>query len=69
MWLRAGCVFVGARRSGGVGGYGVFVVVGGVAFGGGVVAVGECDVALAGGVTVMATPATFVGFLGSGIGG
>ena len=40
----------------------MFVVVGGVAFGVSGVAWGECSLALAGGVTVMSTPVTFVEF-------
>ncbi|MGE9771963.1 beta-ketoacyl synthase N-terminal-like domain-containing protein [Mycobacterium tuberculosis] len=60
--LGSGGLCAGVGGSGGVGGYGVFVVVGGVAYGGGIAAVGECDLALAGGVTVNATPTVFVEF-------
>ncbi|WP_341721232.1 SDR family NAD(P)-dependent oxidoreductase [Micromonospora sp. FIMYZ51] len=58
----SGGVCVGVGGSGGVGGYGVFVVVGGGALGGAGVVGGDCSLALAGGVTVMATPETFVEF-------
>ena len=52
---------------GGVGGYGVFVVVGGAAHGGAVTALGrECDLALAGGATVHAMPTVSVGLSGHG---
>ncbi len=50
----SGGLCAGVGGSGGVGGPSVFVIVGGVAYGGGIAAVGECDLALAGSVTVNA---------------
>ena len=56
-WCRVGWRTRLGWGPGGDGGYGVFVVVGGVASGVPGAAAGECALALAGGVTVMATPA------------
>ena len=58
----SGGLHVWSGGSGGDGRYGVLVVAGGVASGVSGVASGECSLALAGGVTVMATPGVFVEF-------
>ena len=60
--VRPGGLHVRAGGPGGDGGHGVLVVAGGAAPGRAGAAAGECRLALAGGVTVMATPGTFVEF-------
>ena len=61
VWPQGGVVRAGFGASG-VGRHRVLVVVGGAALGDAVVVSGECDLALASGVTAMTSPAIFVRF-------